>query len=224
MNRLLLGSALAALIVLPAHAAVTFTSTPGYVAPPVTAVTFEDGPLNFIADDALKGFDFSGLGATLAHPPTTPLGAVPFGDPSNFYLDVQGGDTATLQFPGLILPHVNVVRMFIGSLDTYNSLTFTTTGGTFTIDGTTLLNSVFPGNASNSGNQTSPDTNREFSFFSPDPIQQIVFASSQNSFEVDDLQASGATPEPATWLTLLLGFAGLGFLLRRRPALSGTTA
>lgn len=41
---------------------------------------------------------------------------------------------------------------------------------------------------------------------------------------IDNIQISTAIPEPATWATMLLGFGGLGALLRRRRALAGFAA
>ena len=41
---------------------------------------------------------------------------------------------------------------------------------------------------------------------------------------VDNIQISTAVPEPAAWATMLLGFGGLGALLRRRRALAGFAA
>jgi hypothetical protein len=46
---------------------------------------------------------------------------------------------------------------------------------------------------------------------------------SQNSFEVDNIQAG--IPEPSTWAMTILGFAGVGFMAYRRkskPALMVT--
>ena len=46
-------------------------------------------------------------------------------------------------------------------------------------------------------------------------------AENADSFAIDDLRwtnARGVVPEPATWAMMLLGFAGLGAMLRRRRA------
>ena len=39
--------------------------------------------------------------------------------------------------------------------------------------------------------------------------------SPDNAFEIDNLRV-GAIPEPGTWALMLLGFAGIGFAIRRR--------
>jgi hypothetical protein len=112
-------------------------------------------------------------------------------------------------------------------MDTYNSITFKSGALSDTIDGTTLLNSVASGNAANSGDRTSPDTNRFFTFLfnSNTPVDQIIFNSGKDSLEFDDLTAltgtsrqGGGTPEPATWTIVVVGFGLLGTLLRKRAA------
>jgi hypothetical protein len=46
-------------------------------------------------------------------------------------------------------------------------------------------------------------------------VNQIVFTSNQNSFEFDNIGAlASGVPEPATWAMMLLGFGGIGFMLR----------
>ncbi len=41
---------------------------------------------------------------------------------------------------------------------------------------------------------------------------------------LDNITISTAVPEPATWAMMLLGFGGLGALLRRRRTLAGFAA
>ncbi len=59
----------------------------------------------------------------------------------------------------------------------------------------------------------------KFSVRKRDPsklIESIEFFSAQPAFEIDDV--ASATPEPATWLTMILGFGLVGAGLRRRRA------
>jgi hypothetical protein len=211
----------------------TFVSVPGFTSSVPAKITFEEGPFGFTAADALLGYVWSGTGE-LRGPPTTFDSALPAGDTSNWYMSVLGGKQETLDFASAQFPNgVASVGLFIGSLDTYNNITFKSGGLSQTIDGTTLLDSVFPGNASlNSGNQSSDSTNRFFTFVfnNSTPVDQIVFDSSINSLEFDNLSATvgvgrsggGGLPEPASWTVMIAGFGLLGSLLRRRvraPAL-----
>jgi hypothetical protein len=41
--------------------------------------------------------------------------------------------------------------------------------------------------------------------------------STSNAFEIDNLRI-GAVPEPASWVLMLLGFAGVGLAMRRDGA------
>lgn len=45
-------------------------------------------------------------------------------------------------------------------------------------------------------------------------FDQVVLASSGNSFEVDNISAG--VPELSTWMMMLIGFAGLGLAAYRR--------
>jgi hypothetical protein len=218
---LLLGSAAQAGTVVS-----TFTSVPKFTSSVPAKITFEEGPLGFTAADALLGYVWSGTGE-LRGPPSTFDSALPAGDTSDWYMSVLGGKEETLTFAPAQFPSgVAAVGLFIGSLDTYNSITFKSGGLSQVIDGTTLLNSVFLGNAANSGDRSSDFTNRYFTFLfnNSTPVDQIVFDSSINSLEFDNLSATvgvgrsggGGVPEPASLTVMIAGFGLLGGLLRRR--------
>jgi hypothetical protein len=132
------------------------------------------------------------------------IAAPPFGDTTAHYMAIQTGQSETLNTPVL-----RSLSLFIGSLDTFNEITFNGTGGfTQSFMGSQLFTPAL-------GDQTGDQNNRRF-YFSFDPsnkVDQIVFASSGQSFEFDTIAAS-AVPEPATWAMMLLGFGGIGFLLR----------
>jgi len=53
--------------------------------------------------------------------------------------------------------------------------------------------------------------------FNGNPVNEVIFRSSGNSFEFDTLAASGVgVPEPSVWAILIAGFGLLGAALRRR--------
>ena len=145
----------------------------------------------------------------------SPANSIPFG---TSYLSVLGGGSATYSLASL-LPRA--VQFDWGSLDGYNTLTIRTlAGGLFTfVPGSP----GFPPNADHDGNQVNNDTNGRFTFSlanltSNDRISSLTFASSGNSFEVDNLAVSGAVPEPASWALMIGGFGLVGYAMRRRKA------
>lgn len=159
---------------------------------------------------AAAGYSFTG-GATQTG--TTGFAAAPAGDTTEF-MYVLGGTSATLATPFL-----KSFSVYIGSVDTYNSITFSGAGGYLeTITGSQLV-------ALANGDQTSAGTNRRFYFdFGADRVNQVTFSSSSNSMEFDNIGA-GAVPEPATWAMLIMGFGFVGAALRRRqPGLTVVTA
>ena len=50
--------------------------------------------------------------------------------------------------------------------------------------------------------------------FGDDTVNQIVLRSAGDSFEVDNF--AGAVPEPTTWALMIMGFGGVGAMVRRR--------
>lgn len=188
-----------------ANAAVSITSA-AYDAPLAAGeqlvVTF-DAP-------AAAGYAFTG-GATQIG--TSGSAAAPFGDATRF-MYVLGGTSATLTTPLL-----QSFSMYIGSVDTYNSITFKGANGyEETVSGSQLV-------AIANGNQSSDQTNRRFYFdFGSDKVNEVIFSSTSNSFEFDNI-AAGAVPEPATWAMLIIGFGFIGASLRRRqPGLTVVSA
>jgi hypothetical protein len=138
------------------------------------------------------------------------IAAPPFGD-STKYLSVYTGGLATLTAPGTM----KSLSIYLGSIDDYNTVTFQGAGGfTKSYTGSQLLS---PAN----GNQTDASTNRRYYFtFDPnDNINKVIFSSSGNSFEFDNIAVNDPpadVPEPLTLSLFASGLAGATFLRRRR--------
>ena len=181
-----------------ANAAVSITSAAydAALAPGEQLVVTFDAP-------HAAGYDITG-GATRIG--TADDAAAPFGDTTRF-MYVLGGTSATLTTPLL-----KSFSIYIGSVDSYNSITFKGANGyEETVSGSQLV-------AIANGNQSSDETNRRFYFdFGADRVNEVIFSSTSNSFEFDNI-AAGAVPEPATWAMLLVGFGFIGASLRRRQA------
>jgi hypothetical protein len=127
------------------------------------------------------------------------------------YLSVYTGGLATLTAPGTI----KSLSFYWGSMDEYNKITFKSAGGfSKSFDGDDL-------NSPANGNQQAASTNRRYYFtFDPnDQINQVLFSSSGNSFEFDNIAVNDPptdVPEPLTMSLFASGLAGAAFLRRRR--------
>lgn len=117
----------------------------------------------------------------------------------------------------------NSLSFYLGSLDSYNSISF--------FSGNTLVQS-FTGtqltipNPAN-GDQDAGDTNRRyfFTFGAADGVNRVVFSSTAPAFEFDNIAAAvSAVPEPTTWAMMIFGFGFVGFMLRGRRRQNGAVA
>jgi len=141
---------------------------------------------------------------------TSGVAAAPAGD-STKYLSVLGGGSATLTAPGTI----KSLSFYWGSMDEYNKITFKGANGfSKSFDGDDL-------NSPANGNQQAASTNRRYYFtFDPnDKINQVLFSSSENSFELDNIAVNDPpnnVPEPLTLSLFASGLAGVTVLRRRR--------
>ncbi len=207
MKTLLIAAAAAALLAGSASAATSITFA-GYQTPlnaGETLVTNFDSPVStamgyHLSGDAAFLTGSSGDGAAPAFSAITR-------DPTQ-YLSIEGGQSESLTTPSL-----GEISFYIGSLDSYNSITFTLKGGlTETYNGTQIAALAVPTAVAN-GDQQSGNTNGRYSFSFDKPITGVTLASSGNSFEISNIGAS-AVPEPATWAMMLVGFGGLGGMLR----------
>ncbi len=201
-----------ALAAAPASAAVMWSFSPGLASPGVgfTVINTFDTALG------ITGSNFQ-----IKTPPSDkngapPANSIPSGTP---YLSVLRGGSATVDF-GVA---VTAFQFDWGSIDSFNTLSIRSTGADpIIVPGANFTN---PAN----GNQVSPGTNGLFSVWSTagETFTGLTFASSSNSFEVDNLAIGGlAVPEPATWAMMILGFGGVGATLRQRRILraAATTA
>jgi hypothetical protein len=136
------------------------------------------------------------------------LYAAPFGDNSQY---TTIGTNPSPGSASLVLPagSFNYLGLYWGSIDLYNSITITDSGGTTVIDAATfpILNPA-TGNQGLGGSAyvNIVDTNT---------ITGVTFTSDQRAFEFDNVTIA-SVPEASTWAMMLLGFLGLGFMAYRR--------
>jgi hypothetical protein len=161
---------------------------------------------------------------TLASTPTFVGGSVVGpGTTSNAFAAPVGGSGLyysvgpSTSHPGTITLGSNIGSFsFIwGSIDTFNSLSLITAGGTHTYSGSAIA-ALVPAPAN--GSQVILAQNPIVTFLLSGLDQTNVrlrLNSSQNAFEIDDIAVS-TVPEPGTWAMMLVGFGALGFAMRRR--------
>jgi len=186
-----------------ASAAVNLAGSTAFDSPPAPG---ESMVWNF---DGIADSHFTFFGTTF--PATVPgLAAEPAGDSSTFAAAEPGANAVFSTKPGFEL---NSLSFYLGSLDSFNTLSFFHNGTlitSFTGDQLTVPN---PAN----GDQAAGDTNRRY-FFTMDAaegVNQVVFSSSGAGFEFDNIAAAiSSVPEPQTWAMMILGFGFVGFMLR----------
>jgi len=136
---------------------------------------------------------FSGNGVVYAAGTNIPGVVAPVGGQA--FMGVDGYET--IDFIGHSL---NSFTLNWGSADTYNGLYL---GGTY-IPGETI-NSFLGGR-----------TSAWVDISGVTPFTQATFLSSSAAFEFNLPSTGAATPEPSTWLMMLIGFAAIGFSIFRQ--------
>jgi hypothetical protein len=199
-------AASALLAAVPASAAVVFTFTAGPAHSPTSGFTVID---TFDTTAGLTGSNFQ-----IKVPPADGSGAPPANSSpaGTAYLSVLGGGSATFTFGA----GVRAFQFDWGSVDSYNTLTINSSGGSpIVIPGLSFPNAA-------DGNQTAPGTNGLFTVTgnAGETFTSVTFASSQNSFEVDNLAVG--VPEPATWGMMILGFGLAGGMMRAKRRVAAT--
>lgn len=166
------------------------------------SATFPNGQYVTGANEQIVGNVFSASG-TATNTNVNPDGG------TDRYLAIQGG-SYTLTFGG---SGIQFLSFIIGSIDSYNSLTLNFVGGaTQTFNGMQITTgstatAVGAFNSSNSGRVT-------YDFQGGAGLLSATFASTQPTFELDDIVTS--VPEPAAWALMILGFGLVGSQLRTR--------
>ena len=140
-------------------------------------------------------------------------------DDTTQYLSVKGG-----QFFTLSTPSIREISFYIGSLDAYNTISFTGAGGfSQSFTGTQLTAATAAFDMAN-GNQTAGNTNGRYTFAFDQNVNGVRLDSTSNSFEVSNIGAIAGVPEPGSWALMILGFGGVGAVLRSKRRLPGHAA
>jgi len=157
------------------------------------------------------GYTMTWSNAGIHQGPLVPGIAAPPQNDATKYLSLYSGGLATLTAPGII----KSLSFYWGSMDDYNKITFKGANGfSQSFDGDDL-------NSPANGNQQAASTNRRYYFtFDPnDKINQVLFSSTGNSFEFDNIAVNdppNEVPEPLTLTLFASGLAGAALLRRRR--------
>lgn len=144
---------------------------------------------------------------------STGVRAQPFGSTGNYWtVGPADGSPGRLNLSSF--GDISNISFIWGSVDTYNLLEF--------LDANDNVLASFTGsqifNPAN-GSQTDPNLNPVVRFNltngSQSAFTTLRLSSTGNAFEVDNF-AINAVPEPATWALMMIGFAAVGFGMRRR--------
>jgi len=217
MNIRMLAAASAAFGILAAASAASAAVTISDVEEGNLFGALKSGEGSIIYDfDAIKNVNTDYVGTVLQGPQTgttsasPPYGGSQTGDKTK-YASVQAGETGTFStLPGFYL---STFSFYLGSPDTYNTLTFNFLGGgSQTFNGTDIWGGSPPGNG-----------NRDMGFrvyydFGGAKVTSVTFGTGNtNAFEFDGIGGNvAAIPEPGTWALMIMGFGGAGAMIRRR--------
>ncbi|UTP41654.1 PEPxxWA-CTERM sorting domain-containing protein [Phenylobacterium sp. LH3H17] len=198
-------AATATVVATAASAAVIVTSTNGPDALPLPAgqtvlLDFESGPYPLSVLSGNYSIQTGGLPNQYA---------APWQDLTNFIVVPATGSpspqSATIHVGSLISGPVHTFSFYWGSNDQFNEVRLHTAGGT----------TIIPG--SGSGQQGLPQTNQRYNFTLSGLDTQLVgieLYSNGKAFEADDFAFKSGVPEPATWAMMIMGFGGVGSMVR----------
>jgi hypothetical protein len=139
--------------------------------------------------------------------------SAPPADDLSMYETITGAGSAVLTSSKLM----SSLSLYIGSPDSYNAIEFLGPQGyDVKLTGANLFSppTDFGGNQ---GVGLRVNYN-----FGGHLVNQVIFSSSGNSFEFDNIAAS--VPEPASWALMIIGVAGLGAQLRSQRRLARVLA
>jgi hypothetical protein len=182
----------------------------------VSTANITSGPA--IGFDGISSITFSGSGTGVYAGTTSSLAASPFplgatpGSSLQEYFAVEPGGTVTINFSS---PRTTL-DMLWGTVDTASGYNVVTDGGT-QITGAQIL-------ALAAGNPSSGSTNTAVEITGLPSFTSLTFTDSVSNQPAFEFDIGAAVPEPATWAVMLVGFFGLGTMMRRSRAKQGFVA
>ncbi len=178
----------------------------------VADADFDPLALNTLDQNTLdQSWTWSGDGTVfISETNTTGITAAPAGDTSNFLSVPNPLSSGSLSAD--LGSTYNYFGLFWGSVDNYNSISFSLGGVTTE----TFLGSQLP---QYNGDQVSPATNLYVNFMDMEAFDSFTLTSTNFAFEVDNIAVgNNPIPEPATMLLFGTGLASLvvGSKLRKK--------
>lgn len=137
----------------------------------------------------------------------------PFGSTGN-YLAVGPFDGSPAVLNLASFDRIGSISLLWGSIDAFNTLQLLDAANNviYSVTGLTVrdVNAPQPGNVNRVVKFTFTDLATQ------NAVNAIRFSSSSNAFEIDNV-AIQAVPEASTWLLMIMGMFGIGFVMRRNP-------
>jgi hypothetical protein len=193
----------------------TFDSSPAPSAGSVA--TFSDTTATFTATGVTSSKIVTGT--------STNNYVAPLNDTTN-YLSIFGGGKETITLNSGVTAS-GTFGLYIGSLDPYNSILFYDNGKLIASYTGAQIDAATLASGGTELKDNSSNTSSGYVVFSGlGDYTSVVLASSQNSFEVDDITINSSVssvppvPETSTWVMMILGFFGVGMIGYRRRGLS----